>query len=149
MAGWFIQPFFEYSGATAWLYPEVGRENYRAPKQVERYDHISANGSKLSYNVGSREFIDVTFPWQSDAKLVEWITFWDAVSDGSEFVYGNDDSLPQCGGGEVSGTPVTGTPASGGTYSPVTVTLEDTEFNPEPAEIDGYWTVTVRMRKVV
>lgn len=148
--GWFIKPFFGYNNNEDYLYPGEGRENYREPKQVERFDHVSANGQKVSYYVGGRDFIEVTIPWQTDAQLVEWQTMWDTISQGDEFSYHTDDSIPICGDGTISGDgTICGDPASGDTYTMTTVTLEDTEFNPEPEEIDGYWRMTIRMREAV
>jgi hypothetical protein len=144
------KPFFDYSHGSGTLFPDVDEENARAPKTVERHDHISANGKRLSYLVGARDFIESTFRWQSDALRTSWHTMWDAIKNGSVFQYHEDADISLCGDGTVCGDgSLCGADSEGDATVTTAVTVENTELTLDQEEIDGYWVATLTMREDV
>jgi hypothetical protein len=148
------QPYLVTPDGTHY-YPGCTAESVTDTESVERYDHIAASGNRGSVLVGSRDFKDVTFNWISDAVKATLITWWDAVKDGSEFDYVMDDSVRKFGTGPpaswkfdtasyIFGDDIDGAAITSGTY-----TIENTELVFSPGQIDGYWTLSIRMREAV
>lgn len=151
MANDVFRPFISYANNTTYLYPDVGLVTPLVDvKSTERYGNVSASGVKHTYYVGARTFIRVQFEWQTSAQKTLWETFWDAVKDGDEFVYHDDDSYTLCGTGTASTTTVCGTLATGGaTDLNRTVVIENDEFIMEPMEVSGYFRTPVLELRVV
>lgn len=144
------RPFIAYNHHQNHLYPQVPEENFHKPGNVERFDHVAANGRTASYEVGPRDFISMTFPWQSDAKKLEWDAWWEDVRGGQKFYLGMIDTSPICGDGTVCGDgSIVGVGDTGETGDVFYVQVDMVDFDPEPGDVDGYWTVDVRFRRVV
>ncbi len=143
------RPYLVYNHGQDVLFPHIPAEDYREPKQSERFDHVAANGRTLSYFVGARSFIEATFPWQSDALLVQWKDWWTSVQDGSPFYYSTIDSVPICGDGTLCNGGAKIGLGDTATSQDILVKVDMVEFVPEREEVYGYWRVTVRMREVV
>lgn len=143
-----IKPFFSY-GATG-LKPGVDEEDPRTPRGVERFKHVAANGRVITYKVGRRKFIEVTFRWQDQTLKTEWETFFDAVDSGQRFVYYDDDTVKFAAASGVDASafpPGAGQPTDGTAVAQTWVTMESEDLDFIQEEIDGYWSVTIRMRE--
>jgi len=135
-----------YGNPGTWIFGGVGYEQGDSEyEQVERYDHVAADGTRASYYVGERRFITRTFRWQTDANMENWRTFFRTWGGKGKSFYYYDDQPPIYGDGSIFGA--SGLYYGGGSTG-VVVVLEDTEFRPEREEVDGYWSVVLTMRRV-
>jgi len=142
-------PFLAYNGESQFLYPGVVGEDYREPKSVDRRDHVAGNYT-LSYKVGKQDFIEVRFPWQSDALIIQWNLWWSTVMGGALFYYCTVDSVGLFGDGSLVGSqPFIGVGDTGLVNTSTLVKVDMLDFVPEREEVWGYWSVAIRMRKVV
>lgn len=147
-----FRPFISYNNDFDYLRPDVGLVDYTyAPdsRQVERYDNVAADGTKHSYKVGNRRIIAVQFHWQSSTLKDEWYTWWDAVKDGSEFTYHDDDSYTLCGTGTCGSGTCGSLSTQGATDRKLTCTVENTEFEMTEMQDNGYWQTPVIQMRVV
>lgn len=146
-------PFFTWNQGVNRLYPQRVREGYRNPHETEKNMHVSGGGQAHTYVIGDREFIEFTFPKQSEAQRVEWMAFWDDVKDGRPFSYYKDDSYfkvnevglqvndIKCGELKTQGID--------SATNRTTVKIDMNMFEPtEDLEVWGQWTVFLRLRIV-
>ena len=143
------KPFFVYNWDADYFYPDTPGENITDTEGVDRFDHIAADGTKLSYYVGPRTFRDVSFRWISDAKKTEFLTFWAAVKGGAKFRYASDDTVRKLGTGTLGDLYILGQDIDGVTISSTYYTAENTELVFTEDEVWGRWTTNLRMREVV
>ena len=143
------KPFFSYNQDISYFYPGVPGQDIVDTEGVDRFDHIAADGTKLSYLIGPRAFRDVAFRWISDAKKAEFLTFWDAIKGGATFRYATDATVRKLGTGTLGDGYILGQDADGVTISSTYYTAENTELVFTEDEVYGYWTTNMRMREVV
>jgi hypothetical protein len=143
------KPYFVYNDDTSYFYPNVPAGNISDTEGVDRFDHISADGTKLSYYVGPRTFREVTFRWISEAKKIDFIAFWNAVRNGSTFRYASDATVRKLGTGTLGDGYILGQDTAGVTITSTYYTAENTELVFTEDEVYGFWTTTIRMREVV
>jgi len=106
----------------------------------------------MTYYIGPRHFTEVTFRWQSETLRSEWIDFWDIIEDGTEFYYIEDSHMPLCGGGAKCGDgSKCGTHTSDDSTAITTtlMTVDQDEFSPDREDVEGYYSIRLRMREYV
>jgi hypothetical protein len=145
-----FQPFFSYNNNFSYFYPSIGLETPTTTQWAgERYDHIAGSGNQFSYFVGDRDVKRVSFAWQTNAQLTEWLAWWDAVKDGSEFVYHDDDSYTLSGTG-TCGTGTCGTLSRlGASDNNTAVKITNKTFEMQPMDVSGQWKTPVIELRVV
>jgi hypothetical protein len=143
-----IKPLINYAGGG--IQPGVAEENTVDRKAVERHDHVSANGKRQSYLVGSRTFRETTFRWQDSTQKTAWESFWTAVKGGQTFQYYDDDSIPIAGSSTIASTTlIAGSTSDSDAVVTTNMVLENTELTFDEEEVYGYWSVTLQMREAV
>ena len=141
------RPFFSYGSLDA-LYPGQEPESPRDRRIVEVSDHLAGDGKRYRYVVGSRRVIELSFRWQDDALVTQWLQFWDAVKGGAKFIYYDDDSVPKAGSSTIAGSStVAGKTSSGSAVVAVEAVMDSTEFVAEQEDVDGYSRVSVTIRE--
>ena len=150
MAGNVFKPYFSW-GVGGNFQPGEPYRTYHEARRVRRNDTITGTGKKFSQYQGASRVITVSWDWITDAQITTWETFWDAVKDGTPFVYHDDDSYSRCNDGTVcnDGSTCGGLNTNGATDNVYSVTTEDAQFAPEQMELYGYNSVTMTMRQVV
>jgi len=143
------KPFFSYNNDIDHFYPDVPAQDIVDTEGVDRFDHIAADGTKLSYLIGPRTFRDIGFRWISEAKKTQFQTFWAAVKGGSTFRYASDDTVRKLGTGTLGDGYKLGQDLEGATITSEYYTAENTELVFTEDEVYGYWTTNMRMREVV
>jgi hypothetical protein len=140
---------FQY-GAFQILRPGVARAGWREPLGNDQRVHVAADGTVLTYDVGEREFIEITFEWQTDAQKTEWQTFWDYIRTGAQFYFYEDDSYYLADGSETADGDIDASElqTAGATHAEYLVVKDQLELDIAESEVYGYWTVSLRMRKV-
>lgn len=148
------KPFFIYGDSV--FYPDVGHEDLRTPKTVERFDHVAASGKTIHYLVGSRDFIENTFRWQSSIAPAgntfkdQWETFWDSIKDGTQFWYVDDTPKNKVSAAlNCNTTVICGDNEDDAPLVETKVVVDQPELNMQEEVVDGYWSVRLRMREVV
>jgi len=145
------KPYIVYDKGKSQIEPSVAEEGHTERPTVERTDYVSADGTKLSYQVGARTLFEVTFRWQTDALKAEWLTFWEYARDGSPFTYVMDDSVTRYGSGTLYGSGLLyGEDSDGDAITETEYTLENVDFPVSEEEVYGYWRIgPLIMREVV
>lgn len=143
------KPYFVYSNDIVHFYPGTPAENVTDTDGAERHDHVATDGTKMSYYVGPRVFQEVTFRWLSDAKKVEFKTFWAGVRNGSTFRFVTDDTVRRLGTGVLGDGYILGDDSDGDAISSTEYTMDTTDMVFSQDEVYGRWTTTIRMQEVV
>ena len=152
MASDVARPFFSYNNNFDHFYPDSPFESagdYRESHIADRRDTITGTGQQFSYYRGQGTLIEVRFSWLNETARDGFWTMWDAVKDGSAFVYHDDDSYylsgtPTCGDGAICGE--LQTTSASDRQTPVK--MDVLEMPAEELNIYGYWSIAFRMRKV-
>ncbi len=143
------KPYFVYNDDTSYFYPDVPAQNIADTEGVDRFDHIAADGTKLSYYVGPRTFREVTFRWISESKKTDFKGFWDGIKGGGTFRYATSSTVRKLGTGTLGDGYILGQDSDGVTITSTYYTAENTELVFSEDEVYGFWTTTIRMREVV
>jgi hypothetical protein len=151
MAGNILKPFISYNDDFVYLYPGFAREEYRERIDRDAKTSVAADGSALTYLVGQSRFIELIFQLQPYATVkADWINWWNAVKDGKEFRYHDDDSCRKasasyvCSSSIICGELLT----TGAVDRNLRVKLDIDSFQPEEDIVHGLYNVPVRMRVI-
>jgi hypothetical protein len=130
--------------------PDVGRAGYREPLGNEKSVHVAGDGTVLTYNVGEREFIEITFEYQDETLKTAWETWWDVARVGTPFYFYDDDSYYLSDGSFSSGGGISTNDlqTNGATHREVRVKADMNELDIAESDVWGYYNVALRLRKV-
>lgn len=143
-------PFFNYNAHFDWWQPAQAPEQRAIiGKAVERVDLDTGGDTPQRHSVliGNRNYIDVEYRWIYKTDRALFFTMWDAIKDGSEFEFGEHDTVPKCGDGTECGDGSTcGLRADGHIQPRYICTMESVDPNITPDEVWDYYRVAFRMR---
>jgi hypothetical protein len=142
-------PFFSWLNTQ--VYPGVGRRDYREVHIANRTDNKAKSGKKSSTYFGKNRVISVTLPDISSTVRDNLVTFYEAVRDGTEFTYHDDDSYYKCGDASLDSGDITcgALQNTGATDRKIRCTIEGAQFEPiEHPDVWNIWDVTFTMQEV-
>ncbi len=133
--------------------PGVARANWREPQATERFSHTAGDGSMFTYFVGDRKTFEITFVKQTRTQIDDdWQAWWDVVKSGPLFWYHHDDSYYYSGAAGIDAGDITcgdlQTAGTDETANRIPVRIDMDTFEPvQDEEVEGYWMVSLRLRR--